>query len=51
MGKGGCFDVFESGVRFIRGILGCICCLLCTGPILLIVGIVLLVRRTTFKRT
>jgi hypothetical protein len=49
MGKGGCFDVFESGVRFIRAILGCICCLLCTGPILLIVGIVLLVSPNNFK--
>jgi hypothetical protein len=49
MGKGGCFDVFESGVRFIRSILGCICCLLCTGPILVIVGIVLLVAPNNFK--
>jgi hypothetical protein len=48
MGKGGCFDVFGSGVRFIRAALGCICCLLCTGPILLIVGIVLLVAPNKF---
>uniref|UniRef100_A0A7S1L763 Uncharacterized protein n=1 Tax=Neobodo designis TaxID=312471 RepID=A0A7S1L763_NEODS len=48
MGKGGC-DVYDQGVGFIRGVLGCLCCLLCAGPILVIVGIVVLVAPNHFE--
>lgn len=49
MGKGGCFDVFDQSVRMIRAAIGCLCCLVCGGPILIIVGIVVLAAPNTFK--
>jgi len=45
---GGCYhDLLGFG----RHVLGCVCCLLCTGPILLIVGVVLLASATHDGRT
>eukprot|EP00760_Papus_ankaliazontas_P003077 PhM_4_TR11408/c0_g1_i1/m.71284 len=47
MGQGRCLDIFEAGAEFIR----CICCMICiafcAGPVLLIIGIVLVVAPNT----
>jgi hypothetical protein len=43
MGKGGCFfDFLDMGLHVIRRMIGCVICFFCAGPILIIVGIVLL---------
>ena len=50
MGKGGCFSqLAQTGVGTARSIAGFVCCILCTGPVLFIVGIVLLVSPNNRK--
>jgi hypothetical protein len=42
MGKGMCFNLIAQTAECARAILGFVCCVLCAGPILFIIGIVVL---------
>jgi hypothetical protein len=49
MGKGNCLLGFATmGVRAIRQVMGCLCCLIIIGPLLFIVGVIMLVSPNNY---